>query len=107
LFHVNGKRLGPMISELQRTCARLGIPYGRRTGVVFHDTRHSAVTNLVASGTGEAAAMSITGHSDPTIFKRYNLRRDSVQAEAAARRNAYLAAQRGTTPTVPAIGTTK
>lgn len=51
--------------------------------------------------------MSITGHGDPTIFKRYNLRRDSVQAEAAARRNAYLAAQRGTTPTVPAIGATK
>jgi len=25
-------------------------------GIVFHDTRHSAVTNLVASGTGEAAA---------------------------------------------------
>ena len=43
LFHVNGKRLGPMISELRRTCAALGIPYGRRTGVVFHDTRHSAV----------------------------------------------------------------
>jgi hypothetical protein len=30
--------------------------------------------------------MSITGHRDPTIFKRYNRRRDSVQAEAAARR---------------------
>jgi integrase len=107
LFHVNGKRLGPMISELRRTCAALGIPYGRRTGVVFHDTRHSAVTNLVASGTGEAAAMSITGHADPTIFKRYNLRRDSVQAEAAERRTAYLAAQRGTTPSVPSIATPK
>jgi hypothetical protein len=41
------------------------------------------------------------------MFKRYNRYRDSVQAEAAARRNAYLAAERGTTPTVPAIGTTK
>jgi hypothetical protein len=36
--------------------------------------------------------MSITGHSDPTIFKRHNLRRDPVQAEAAARCDAYLAA---------------
>jgi len=51
--------------------------------------------------------MSITGHRDPTIFKRCNLRRHSVQAEAAARRNAYLAAQRGATQTVPAIGSTK
>jgi integrase len=42
LFHVDGKPLGPMISELRRTCEVLGIPYGRDRGVVFHDTRHSA-----------------------------------------------------------------
>jgi len=70
---------------------------------VFHDTRHSAVTNLVASGTGEAAAMSITGHADRTVFNRYNIRRDAVQADAAERRAAYLATQRGTTPAVPSI----
>ena len=92
-----------MCSELKRTCALLGIPYGRAQGIIFHDTRHSAVTNLVASGTGEAAAMSITGHADPSVFKRYNVRRDAVQAEAAERRNAYLAAQRGTTRAVPSI----
>ena len=103
LFHVEGKPLGSMRSELERTCAALGIRYGRSKGIVFHDTRHSAVTNLVASGTGEAAAMSITGHADPTVFKRYNVRRDAVQADAAARRDLYLAAQRGTTPAVPSI----
>ena len=92
-----------MRSELACTCAALGIPYGRNKGVVFHDTRHSAVTNLVAAGTGEAAAMSITGHADPAVFKRYNVRRDAVQAEAAERRAAYLAAQRGTKPAVSAI----
>ena len=80
-----------MRSELERTFTHLGIPYGRSTGVVFHDTRHSAVTNLVASGTGEAAAMSMTGHVDPSIFKQYNVRRDGVQAEAVERRDAYLA----------------
>jgi hypothetical protein len=47
--------------------------------------------------------MSITGHADPSVFKRYNVRRDAVQAEAAERRNAYLAAQRGTTRAVPSI----
>jgi integrase len=105
LFHVDGKPLGPMNSELKRTCESLGIPYGRAQGIVFHDTRHAAVTNLVDSGTGEAAAMSITGHVDPSVFKRYHRRRDAAQAEAAARRAAYLAAQRGTTPPVPAIPT--
>jgi integrase len=103
LFHVDGKPLGPMRSELERTCTLLGIPYGRGRGVVFHDTRHSAVTNLVASGAAEAAAMSITGHADRSVFNRYNVRRDAVQAEAAARRAAYLESQRGTTPTVPSI----
>ena len=88
-------------SQSNGRCWALDIPYGRSTGVVFHDTRHSAVTNLVASGTGEAAGMSITGHADPSVFKRYNIRRDAVQAEAAERRNAYLAAQRGTTPRSP------
>jgi integrase len=96
-----------MRSELQRTCALLKIPYGRTRGIVFHDTRHSAVTNLVASGTGEAIAMSITGHADPSVFKRYNVRRDPVQAEAAERRDAYLRRQRGTTPPIPTIGSKK
>jgi integrase len=105
LFHTDGKPLGPMHSELQRTCGALGIRYGRTRGVVFHDTRHSAVTNLVAAGTGEAAAMSITGHSDPSVFKRYNVRRDAVQAEAATRRTAYLTTQRATTTAVPSLTT--
>jgi integrase len=105
LFHVDGKPIGPMRSELARTCRRLGIPYGRHTegGVVFHDTRHSAVTNLGASGTDEAAAMSITGHEDPGIYTRYGVRRDDVQAEAAARRDAYLERQRTEGPAMPRL----
>ena len=31
LFHVDGKPLGPMRSELERACKLLGIPYGRET----------------------------------------------------------------------------
>jgi len=107
LFHTDGQPLGPIRSELQRTCALLKISYGRTRGIVFHDTRHSAVTNLVASGTGEAIAMSITGHADPSVFKRYNVRRDPVQAEAAERRDAYLRRQRGTMPPIPTIGSKK
>src|SRR5436190_8343204 len=41
--------LGPMLSELRRTCTVLGIPYVRGKGIVFHDTRYSAVTNLVGA----------------------------------------------------------
>ena len=98
LFHVNGTPLGRMRSEVQRTCAALGIPYGRGKGIVWHDTRHSAVTNLVASGVPEAIAMTVTGHKDPTVFKRYNVRRDDVQADALALQEAYLQRQRTPAP---------
>ena len=88
-----------MISELRRTCEVLGIPYGRGRGVVFHDTRHSAVTNLVDSGAPEPVAMTITGHDDPSVFKRYYVQRDDVQADALAQQETYLSRKRSTTPT--------
>jgi integrase len=68
-----------MLSELRRTCALVGIPYGRSKGVVFHDTRHSAATNLIGAEVPEVVALTITGHSDPGVLKRYNIiRRDDV-----------------------------
>ncbi len=86
-----------MVSELQQTCQLLGIPYGRGRGVVFHDTRHSAVTNLVGAGVPEVVAMTVTGHADRSVFQRYNIRRDDVQADALAQQESYLAAKRGST----------
>jgi integrase len=102
LFHVGGKPLGSMLSELRRTCAALGIPYGRGKGIVFHDTRHSAVTNLVGAGVPEVVAMTVTGHADRSVFQRYNVRRDDVQADALERQEIYLTQQRGKTPTTVA-----
>lgn len=99
LFHVDGTPLGPMRSELQRTCATLGIPYGRNRGVVFHDTRHSAVTNLIGAGVSETVAMTITGHVDRAVFSRYCIRRDDIQADALTRQAAYLEQQTSTEPT--------
>jgi hypothetical protein len=92
-----------MRSELQRTCALLHIPYGRARGIVWHDTRHSAVTNLVGAGVPEVVAMSITGHVDAKIFKRYNIRRDAVQVDALTKQERYLTGQRDTTEVVPTL----
>ena len=64
---------------MRRTCEALGIPYDRAKGVVFHDTRHSAVTNLVGAGVPEVVAMTVTGHADRAVFQRYHVRRDDVQ----------------------------
>ncbi|MCW5891424.1 MAG: tyrosine-type recombinase/integrase [bacterium] len=100
LFHVDGAPLGPMTSELKRTCEAVAVAYGRTNGITFHSTRHAAVTNLLAAGIDAAAAMSITGHVDPSTFRRYHERRDSVQTAAQEKMAAYLAQQRGTTVAV-------
>jgi len=44
--------------------------------------------------------MSITGHLDAKVFKYYNVRCDAVGMDSAARRDACLAAQRGSAPIV-------
>jgi hypothetical protein len=45
------------------------MPVGRKAGgFVFHHTRNSAVTNLVASGMDQGDAMKVTGHQTPTSF---------------------------------------
>ena len=37
----------------------------------FHDMRHTALTNLAASGTNEIKLMTIAGHSDMSTTKQY------------------------------------
>ena len=39
--------------------------------------------------------MTVTGHADRSVFQRYNVRRDDVQADALALQESYLAGERG------------
>ena len=43
--------------------------------------------------------MTMTGHGDRSVFQRYNVHRDDVQAAALERQEQYLTRKRGTTPT--------
>ena len=94
LFHVNGKRVGTLRSELKRTCVHLGIPYGRTTGKVFHDTRHTAKTNLTEADIPDEIAMTITGHKDVKTFRGYHVVRKSAQQRALRRYSEHLAQER-------------
>jgi hypothetical protein len=63
-------------------CAAAGYPVGRKHGgFVFHNTRHTAITNLVNEGTPAHEAMAISGHRTRSVFDRYSL---SLKAQMRA-----------------------
>ncbi len=75
--------LGRLQSEWDRACTAAGVPSGRKAGgFVFHNTRHSAVTNMTGAGIPDSVATTITGHRSLAIFKRYGIRQESVQRAA-------------------------
>src|SRR5215813_15606516 len=54
-----------------------GFRVGRKHGgFVFHNTRHTAVTNLVNAGTPAHEAMNVSGHRTRSAFDRYSIRVD-------------------------------
>jgi integrase len=70
-----------------------GLPIGRKSGgFVFHHTRNTAVTNLVASGLAEADCMQVTGHQTNHTFRWYDIGNVNAlrQRIAAARTSAAL-----------------
>lgn len=59
-------------------------------GVTFHTLRHGAATLLLASGVPDAVAISVMGHADTKILRRYQDVVDELQRDAAARMDALL-----------------
>jgi integrase len=66
---------------------------------VFHNTRHTAVTNLVNAGVPQHEAMTVSGHRSRSVFDRYSLSLKE-QTKAAMRRVTDYTSQQDTTPTV-------
>jgi hypothetical protein len=86
--------LGDFKKAWTTACTRAGLPVGRKAGgYVFHHTRNSAVTNLVASGVAEGDAMKITGHTTAHVFQHYDIGDVEALRARLAQRRAYVAAQ--------------
>lgn len=92
VFLYGGKPLRDIREGLRRACKDAGVPFGRKTpgGFVFHDLRHTFVTNMRRAGVHDTVIMQITGHSDLAMFKRYNLVDDQEAAQAGAKLTDYL-----------------
>jgi Phage integrase family len=81
-------------------CRKAGFPVGRKKGgFVFHNTRHTAVTNLVNAGVPAQEAMAVSGHRTRSVFDRYSIPLKD-QTRAAMRRTSAYVASLPDTPTV-------
>jgi len=75
-------------------------PAGREQGgFVFHNTRHTAVTNLVNAGVPAHEAMAVSGHPTRSVFDRYSIPLKD-QTQSAMRRTSEYVAALPTKPTV-------
>jgi integrase len=97
--------LGSFKKAWATACKKAGLPVGRKHGgYVFHNTRHTAVTNMVHSGMPESLAMSVSGHRTRAVFDRYSIRREDAVREALEQRTAYVTERAGESKVVPLRG---
>jgi integrase len=62
-------------------------------GLLFHDLRRSAVSNMVRDGVGEKQAMAVSGHLTRAVFDRYHIL-DPAQMREAVRKMERGASER-------------
>jgi integrase len=78
VFHRgDGAKIGDLRKSWATACNKAEV-----TGKLFHDLRRTAARNLVAAGTPESVAMSVTGHVTNAMFKRYSITSEQQKEQA-------------------------
>jgi len=91
VFHRNGERIQQFNKEWNQAAKLAGlVDADGKPSKLFHDTRRSAVRNLVRVGVSEDVAMKISGHKTRSVFSRYNVTTETDIRQGAARLAEYL-----------------
>jgi integrase len=67
VFTYAGRRIGSVRRAFETACRQAGL-----ANVVFHDLRHTFVTNMRRAGVDYFRIMAISGHKTMSAFKRYH-----------------------------------
>jgi integrase len=80
-----GKMICPKCESegVEKKCPKCKAPR-KYQGRIFHDTRRSAVRDLIRAGVPQKTAMEISGHRTISVFNRYNIT-DETDKRAALR----------------------
>ena len=78
--------MGHFTTALKTACEEAGVTWGRevKDGFVFHDIRHTFVTDMRKAGVSKSVRMSITGHAPKDMDDRYNRVDDNDKLKAVS-----------------------
>jgi integrase len=71
-------------TAMKTACKDAGIPWGREVkgGFIFHDLRHTFITDMRRAGVPRTVTMSITGHAITDMNERYDTVDEADKLEA-------------------------
>jgi len=84
LFQYRGRQLKNIRTGFEAARINAGAPEQ-----IFHDTRRTAVRNMVLAGISEKRAMQISGYRTRSVFDRYDIttERDAIETGKHMRRH--------------------
>ncbi len=84
VFSIQYRDINYFRKAMMKACKDAGIQWGSRVkgGFIFHDLRHTFVTDARKAGVSKSVRMSITGHSSRDMDSRYDRIDDQDKIQA-------------------------
>ncbi len=104
VFLYYGKPITRNFSQgLKSACKKAGIAWGRdvKGGFIFHDLRHSFITDARRAGVDRTVRMAITGHAIRDMDQRYDVVEDEDRLAAVRMLEAYRIGLENVTKALP------